>query len=642
MILTFSVLLFPITAFSQIQNIEVIVECVEDLGNGKFMANFGYNNLNDEVVTLDKKSSQLIYNGDKKKTYVLNIFQPGRHAYVLSKEFDAGDRVRWQIKLPDGVVNECIANMYSTLCDLSIEPYYEPPEGGKVDETVLIGAELTSLYDYFTAFGAPESDSIFQISGDNVMIEINGKVGYIELKSELDINGFVISSENNNVIAGWIPIENLDNLNVLPLLINFVRPVYPAITNMGLVTTEGYLAMRADFARGGFNVNGEGITIGVISNSYDSKHLASVDVGNGDLPGAGNPDGNLTSVEVIKDIIPAYGTLSDEGRAMLQIIHDIAPKAKLIFRTGYISAEDFAAGIYELAEQCDIIVDDITYITEPFFHDGIVAQAVNDVALGGVSYFTAAGNFGSKSYQNIFNSALDTPSEINGVAHDFGGGDIYQSITLAKGIYTIVLQWDGGIPTQTDLDIFLASQGGRILFGYNSNNLNGDPIEVLPFNVTEDGTEANIVISKSSGNDVNFKYIVFRGNLSINEFETGISTIVGQANAAGAMTVGAVRYDNLDPIILQSFSSRGGMELTGGEIRNKPDFTAPNGGNTTVELGAPDYDNDGDPNFFGTSAAAPHAAALAALLLEAKIKFYNEIPHAGSPGEIRSVYRIQL
>ena len=89
----------------------------------------------------------------------------------------------------------------------------------------------------------------------------------------------------------------------------------------------------------------------------------------------------------------------DEGRAMLEIVHDMAPAAKLCFATAWNSEIDFADNIRKLADKkgkcgADVIVDDVAYGDEPMFSDGMVGDAIDDVTAKGVHYFTAAGNDG--------------------------------------------------------------------------------------------------------------------------------------------------------------------------------------------------------------------------------------------------------
>jgi hypothetical protein len=528
----------------------------------------------------------------------------------------------------------------------NIYPYYAPPEGGKLFNS-LIGPELNSLYLTYINTGEAVTDNIFQIDETAVLIRVFALPGQSgALLSILTSSSYgmteVTEAGELNAIIGWFPISNLLMINELYDYVNYARPEYSPISNAGLVTTQGDIAMRSYIARNAFNLSGEGVKLGVLSDSYNKKfgNPANDDILKGDLPGVGidaegnsvpNPT-NPVNVHVLKDY-PYTG--SDEGRAMLQIIHDIVPKAELAFRTGFLSAKDFASGILELKDAgCDVIVDDITYITEPFFQDGIVAQAVNSVVAEGVVYFSAAGNFGSNSYENTFFPGTP-PTGLSGMAHNFAGNDgydIFQSISVVEGNYLLVLQWDDGSgigSTSTDLDIYLTNNVGQALFGFNRVNTGGDPIEVLPFTVGPGGSQANLVIMKAEGAaDVRFKYIVFRGQLSMDEYaDTGNSTIVGQANAEGAIAVGAVLYSNtpeygVNPPTIASFSSRGGTQINGVD-RMKPEITAPNGVNTTVDLGGFNFDGDQFPNFFGTSAAAPHAAGVAALLLEAGLKFYD-------------------
>ncbi|MEJ2593763.1 MAG: S8 family serine peptidase [bacterium] len=573
---------------------------------------------------------------------------------------------------------------FEYVLDCKVGGLYQMPADAKLTESDnKIGNELTYLAEFN---GTPYSNEVFTVIYDEntlvyyVLAEFYPMDGaYVDLLNELETNYGLrntITDPQEEMITGEIPIASLKAVNELESLYS-ANPAYPVKTNIGLATSQGDTSMYAYIARKIFTVEtvegdrypitGEGVKIGVISNSFNTmtnpSNQANDDVLKFDLPGIGyQPDGtpvpnpyNETNVQVIQEY--PYGEASDEGRAMMQIIHDVAPGANLAFRTGMLGAVDMCEAISELVDAgCDIIVDDVTYISQPFFEDGIVAQKVDDVVSNSdISYFTSAGNFGERSCTAVFNPASESIPGIDGIPHVFGfvdgAEDIYQAARAEipetaepPQYFTLVLQWEDDDPTstfsatKTDLDIYLTQETGGII-GYNTMNYGNKALEVLPFVVTET-TDLNIVVVKATDNDVNvrFKYVVFRGLFNINEFTAGESTITGHANSSGAMTVGAVRYDYTPAydgnISIMSFSSRGGLDIAGVD-RYKPDFTAPNGVNTTVDLGNGDFvgDNDLFPNFFGTSASAPHAAAVAALLLEAKSAYYDEFM---SPEDIRS------
>ena len=533
---------------AQKKDVNVVCECVEYVGNGKFKASFGYENQNKEDITVTQSNSQVTTNSGKSNGW--KTFKQGRQYNVFTKDFYSRDVVVWTVILPNGKQKRVTASANSNHCkprdNGNIFPYYPPPAAGK--NTTIIGSELSSLYNrYLTDTTAQlQSDHVYQIQNGNVLVEIIAHHDYItSLRSLLSSSTYGLTNEiadatSRTTLVGFFPIRNLAKLNELTSQIKFARPIYLPIASKGIVTTQGDKAQRSDIARYGFGVDGTGIKIGVVSDGYNTRvgNEAATDIANGDLP---------TGIDIVKEY--PYGRVTDEGRAMMQIVHDVAPGAKLAFRTGFLSAGDLALGIKELKNKgCDVIVDDITFITEPYLTDGKVAAAVDEVAAQGVSYFSAAGNCGTKSYQKTF-APMSAPSGFTGNAHNFGSGDAFQRVSLTPGDYTLVLQWQDNIYSlnpgsggaQNDFDIYLTNTSGQILFGFNRDNRGGDPIEVLPFTVENTNASANIVIVRAAGSqNALLKYIVFRGDMVVAEYNTASSTIVGHANATGAMAVGAV------------------------------------------------------------------------------------------------------
>lgn len=469
-----------------------------------------------------------------------------------------------------------------------------------------------------------------------------------QLSTEIKGLGGVVTGVAGKGVSAWVPITQLGSLARLPSLGNARASMME--THVGRTTSQGDRALGANTARTDFKVDGKGIAVGVLSDSFDNDNdLTSVNI---DYISQDLPD------SFVNVLLEGPDGSSDEGRAMLQLVHDLAPGSDLLFHSAVYGEAAFAQGIRALrAAGADVIVDDIGYFAAPMFQDGIVAQAVDAVTAQGASYFSAAGNNDNNSWEDAGGYRSMTQDGLD--LHDFDPGpgqDPYQEITVPIGTQIIFsFQWNqpyasaGGRGATGDLNIFITNiLGGGAVFVDPLNfiaagldfNVGADPTEVFAFfndgsfdldGVAGPDTKFNLFISHVEGDAPSFLKYVYTvvGNDPTIEYNTNSSTVYGHANASTAISVGAAFYQQTpafgrNPAVLESFSSIGGIEirfdragnaLKTFESRVSPDITAPDGTNTTF-FGT-DVDGDRFPNFFGTSAAAPHAAAIAALMLQA-------------------------
>lgn len=351
--------------------------------------------------------------------------------------------------------------------------------GGGLDQLAAPALGTQALSRQSLAAATPEQDLTFRpaLKFDDagralVRISFDGKVPASSVLESLKsvANVEVIASDlsyRKGVIEAYVPTASLMSLAGKKGVLAIV-PAAPMVTNVGATTSQGVVQHRVDQLPTG--VDGSGITVGVMSDSYDTNaapNSAALDISTGDLPGAGNPAGNTQPVVVLEDQ-PA-GT--DEGRAMLQIVHDMAPKARLGFATADGGQLNFANNIRSLAGlpgaphavagfNADIIVDDIIYPDEPMFQDGIIAQAVDEVFAKGISYFSSAGNRpATQAYDSQVRIVPGAPASWAGTNldfstvppelyaggfHDFNPGsdvDIGQTIQFVAG-NTLVFQWN--------------------------------------------------------------------------------------------------------------------------------------------------------------------------------------------------------
>jgi Subtilase family len=516
---------------------------------------------------------------------------------------------------------------------------------GKLTHSLVV---LHQQYNAHLALGNAVSfkpdQPLLNVIDNRVVIDATASDWVEHLRSDLVFLGMQEAVAAGRIVSGQLPISSLEAAARLPSL-KFAQPAF-ALTHVGSVASQGDLAMRSNVARTAFGLDGTGIRVGVLSDSFNCRGGAAADIASGDL----------TAVTVIQEIASCIGA-TDEGRAMLQIVRDVTPGSSLAFATAFNGLASFANNIIALKDNgAKVIVDDVIYFAEPMFQDGIIAQAVNSVVAAGVAYFSAAGNNGRNGYESGFRagpgfasgaipSAAGAPPFAGGTAHDFdagAGSDPFQRITLPSGgSFIMSFQWgspafsvSGPPGSQNNLDVYvLNASATQVIGGSSFDNLGRDPIEVFSFTNTTGATaDFNIMIMKNTGADPGLmKYVLFNFRGILQEFATNSGTLYGHANAIGAQAVGAAQYSNtpafgVSPPILEPFSSAGNtpilFDLAGNPVSDprstKPEIVAPDGANTTFfQLGV-DPEGDGFPNFFGTSAAAPHAAAVAALILQAR------------------------
>lgn len=436
-----------------------------------------------------------------------------------------------------------------------------------------------------------------------------------------------------------------------PMLAGVARPAANApIANatcpQGNATSEGDTQLRADLERAQLGGTGQGVTVGVLSDSYDrwaAAHThAAQDVGSGDLPGAGNPCGQSTPVNVIDD---SDVSGEDEGRGMLQIVHDLAPDAKLSFATAFTSETAFADNIRKLAAAgANVIVDDVTYFDEPFYQDGPVADAVNDVTAQGVVYYSSAANNNVVSGGNDVGSweapsyrPTACPASVTGFTDcmDFdpgAGADNTYNVSVA-GSASLRLEMQYAEPWYGVTDhlhlLVLNSTSTSVLGDFP--NLGVTPFASFALTNGSTASNYNIVIARPAGSPGTPRVkLAFLQNGATGAIPTEYTTssggdvvgptIFGHNGGQNTVSVAAVPYNN--SAAPEYYSSRGPVTqyfapvsgttpaapLAAPLVLAKPDIAATDCGQTTFFLSA-----TAPYRFCGTSAAAPHAAAIAAL-----------------------------
>ena len=359
----------------------------------------------------------------------------------------------------------------------------------------------------------------------------------------------------------------------------------------------------------------------------------------GDL-GPGDRDWSRLAVSGGEHVRRRHGDARDRPRPR--------PGAQLYFASAFVSLTSFADNIRALrAAGCDIIVDDVFYFVETPFQDGQAAERHlqherrrGDPGGEGRHAPTArcisrrqATREPRRRHRRARGKAISSTAarparrcRAGGRVHNFGGQNF--NLLTAASTGPISLYWSdplGG--SSNDYDLFRLNAAGTAIAAASTNIQNGtqDPIE----QISQSTANPRIVIVKKNS---------AAGALPAPEHEPRAAfdrhvrhdawarhgdqhRLVRRRGDAGRRARFRKRSAAAD--LVETFSSdgprrifyqadgtpitAGNVSSTGGQVLQKPDITAADGVSVTGVGGFPSP-------FFGTSAAAPHAAAIAALV----------------------------
>ncbi|MDR1696016.1 MAG: S8 family serine peptidase [Endomicrobium sp.] len=414
-------------------------------------------------------------------------------------------------------------------------------------------------------------------------------------------------NKSRSFLSAEIPVNLIDGLDKIQGVkyadLSFkAKPMATVSEGRRSINSEGYLYN---------NISGQGVKIAVVDTGF-AKYRELM--ASGELP-VNVSTRNFSNADFLAGV---------HGSACAEIVYDIAPGAAM-YLLKVSEVPDFQNAYDYCVEQgVNIITASIGWdVPGDSFIDGTsaIAGIVDDGTAKNILSLIAAGNEAPVSWLGTFQDS-GTPDSPTGWMK-FGSGNDYMDVNVPVPADVD----DGAVKVSFVWDDFAARNKNYALYAYDRNdNFLGSTeadwydgvFPSIPFNI-DDAWPRSLRFRIRKNNDYPgvAMRIYFHGasNPVVNPLDRNPeSSLSSPGDSRTALTVGAIDFSRWENGPIEYFSSRGPVRANYALSLSsaiKPEICGPD--NVTTAS----YVSSGQGPFPGTSAATPHIAGAAALLLSA-------------------------
>jgi len=403
-----------------------------------------------------------------------------------------------------------------------------------------------------------------------------------------------IESSHGDFIQATVNLDSVDELSSLSFISKITVPT-PAFTES--IVSEGVQAINADRVHQS-GLTGKNVKVAVLDTSFDTS--------NPEISDNINIEKSISFRNDFAGKVPIIGKNFDyiHGTAVAEIIVDVAPDVELYLVTFEKELEFLDAVDYAVSQDVDIIALSAGWINYSTDGSSFLTQKVEDVLDNGILFVVSSGNYAQTHWEGLFSdSDNDSWHEISPSDEGLSINVSQEQVNQGNPLIYFLLWNDLDYNQITDFDLTLFDPEGNIAdYSANVQNSRDDLVERIIF-VPNIVGKYTLGISHSQESSPNAEIEIFSPYDEL-EHSVASGSVSVPNDAQSVLSVGAFHYDGSQ---LQPYSSQG---PTNNQLI-RPTVIAPDSVSALAyELVYEDF------YFKGTSAAAPHVAGVAALILE--------------------------